>query len=316
MKSLASESDVMKNLTIIFSIFLVLSSCNKKGDDATTVNVNTTEEVGQQVGEAMAAIDESGGNSDGSVSLLEPAGNFKAFARLSGETSKKTAFEVLVPQAQAAACSTIAFGSCGATQANSKIKDFSSCTLGIGATITGSIKLVFAGSGASSCQMPVPSDSATRTPNFTITGARGATFQVSVPSGGTGQTLTRTGTGTTFSFNNTGIRRAFTTASGATLLDVTTKTTSAISISGTSRANRSLTGGTLQVTNNLNGQVCTITPSSVTWISGCNCPTSGSWTGSCTSGETLTVAFNSTCGSSTVTLGSEVKTVTLDRCNL
>lgn len=309
----------MKKTIFIISTVLFLGACNKKSDDAITNSVDTTAEVGQQVGEAMAAVDESGGSANGSIALVEPAGAYKTFARLSNEkittSSMNSSFNLLVNKAQAAACSTITFGACGATVANAKVKDFASCTLGIGATITGSVQLVFAGTGAASCQIPATNDSVTRTPNFTITGARGATFQVSVPSGGTGQTVTRAGTDS-FNFNNTGIRRSFTTAAGTTLLDVTTKTTSDIALSGSTRATRSITGGALQVTNNLNSQVCTLSPSSVQWTDGCNCPTSGSWTGSCSTGETLTVAFSSTCGSSTVTLGSDVKTISMDRCNL
>lgn len=306
-------------ILLIFSVLTLLNSCNKKSDDSTSYSVDTTEEVGQQVGEAMAAVDESGGTSNGGIALIEPSGAYKTFSRLSGENNSRSklnfAWDKLITPAYAAACSTVTFGTCGSTVANAKVKDFSSCTLGIGATITGSIQLAFSGSAASSCQIPNNTDSVTRTPNFTITGARGATFKVAVPTGATGQTLTRTG-GSTFTFSNSGIQRSFTTAAGSVLLDVTTKTTSDISISGSSRASRQVTGGVLQVTNNLNGQVCTISPSSVQWTSTCNCPTSGSWTGSCSSGETLTVAFSSTCGSSTVTLGSDVKTVTLDRCNL
>ncbi len=309
----------MNKFIFVFTTFLLLISCNKKSTDTTTYSVDTTEEVGQQVGEAMASIDESGGNSNGSIAQVEPAAAFKTFARLSGEHSSTSKFnfawDSIVTPAQAAACSTISFGACGASIANAKVKDFTGCTLGIGATITGTVQLAFSGTGAASCQIPATSDAVTRTPNFTITGARGANFKVGVPTSATGQTLTRTGVGA-FSFNNTGIQRSFTTAAGTTLLDVTTKTTSNITISGSSRASRQVTGGVLQVTNNLNSQVCTLSPSSVQWTSACSCPTSGSWTGSCSTGETLTIAFSSTCGSSTVTLGSDVKTVSFDRCNL
>jgi hypothetical protein len=52
----------------------------------------------------------------------------------------------------------------------------------------------------------------------------------------------------------------------------------------------------------------------VTWTANCNCPTSGSFSGMCSDSEALSVVFSGTCGETTLTKGSMVKAVTLDRC--
>lgn len=305
---------------LTFVLMLSLLGCAKKStDDSTTsYSVDNTVEVGQQVGEVTASVDESGGSSNGSIAMIDIESAQRSLARYQGKSNDHIVStkisEYLLPKAHAADCSTIAFGSCGASVTNARVKNFNSCTIGIGATLTGSVQLVFAGTGAASCTLPSNADSVTRTPNFTITGARGATFQVTAS--GAGQTVTRTGA-SAYTFAHTGIRRVFTTPAGNTLLDVTTSTTSNVTFTGNSRSGRALTGGTIQVANNLTGITCSLTPSSVTWGSAsCNCPTSGSFSGTCTSGAAISVTFSSTCGQSTTTIGSDTKTVTLDRCNL
>lgn len=181
--------------------------------------------------------------------------------------------------------------------------------------MSGSITLTFSPDMGSNCRLDQVSDSVSRVPNFEIRGLRGASFQVGDGVGA--QTVTRTGP-TNFKFTSTGIRRTFTTASGDRVLDMTTATQSDILgtlPAGLGRLNRSLTSGTLRVTNNLNGQYCDISPSSVTWGgANCNCPTSGSFTGNCSDSSSFSVAFHSTCGSATVSRGSESREVTLDRC--
>jgi hypothetical protein len=202
----------------------------------------------------------------------------------------------------------VAFSTCSSTQ---KVREVTGCTTAGGGTMDGNITLVFSGSGASSCTIPLAADAVSRTPNYSITGLRGATFSVSALT--TGQTFTRTGAGT-FTFENSGIRRTFVTPKGKTLLDVTSATGSAISVTGDIRNNRTMSGGSLIVTNNLTSVACTLVPSGVQWSSGCNCPTAGSWAGTCSDSSAFSVAFGSTCGESTVTKDGVVSTVNMDRC--
>jgi hypothetical protein len=181
-------------------------------------------------------------------------------------------------------------------------------------SLNGTVTLTFVGTGSTSCTMPANNDMVMRVPNFTASLVGGGTFTASSLSA-SGQVLTRTGA-SAYTFNNTGMRRTFVTGSNQTFIDMTSQTTSDIIFTGNSRTNRSITSGTLQLTNNLNGQVCNVTPNTVTWTSAsCNCPTSGTWTGSCSTGEAINVAFTSTCGSVGVSFGTTVKTLTLDRCN-
>ncbi len=258
----------------------------------------------------MASMDESGGTTNGAVTSFEIQSYQKAFARLSnGENSKsEKIFSALFPTAEAAACNTVAFGTCSANQ---KVKDVTGCTTAGGGTMAGNITLAFSGSGAGSCTIPLATDAVSRTPNYTLTGLRGATFSVSASS--TGQTFTRTGA-TTFTFENSGIRRTFVTPKGTTLLDVTSSTGSPISVTGNNRNSRTMSGGSLIVVNNLTSVTCTLTPNSVSWTSTCNCPTAGDWSGTCSDSATFSVAFGSTCGETTVTKDGVASTVTMDRC--
>lgn len=300
----------MKKTTLLLILStLFIYSC-KKADTDESYSIDSTNETAQQVGDAMASMDESGGSTSGAVASLEIQSYQKAFARLSaGEKSKaENVFKTLFPTAEAAACNTVAFSSCSSSQ---KIRTVTGCTTAGGGSMDGNITLTFSGSGAASCTIPGASDSVSRSPNYSITGLRGATFSVNATS--TGHTLTRVNS-TDFNFTNAGIRRTFVTPKGTTLLDVTSATGSAISVVGTSRNNRTMSGGTLVITNNLTSVVCTLVPSAVQWTSACNCPTAGSWAGTCTDSSTFQVAFGSTCGETTVTKDSVATTVTMDRC--
>jgi hypothetical protein len=179
--------------------------------------------------------------------------------------------------------------------------------------LSGAITLAFNGSGVANCTIPSNNDYVVRVPDYTVSTLRGARFTISTSSG-EGQRLTRLGP-TSFAFSSSGLRRTFTSARGATLIDVTTRTQTSLLISGSLRGGRTITGGTLLIENNLSGASCTLTPSSVTWTSGCSCPTSGQWSGSCTDGDSFEVEFQSSCGSAVVTAGSQQRSVSLDRCS-
>lgn len=123
----------------------------------------------QQIGESMVSVDESSGNNNGTFtrsSFLE------------------------------AAFSGVGFGACGATASATAVKDFNGCTIVGGlATVSGTVTLTFAGAGSGTCTIPAAGDSVNRVPVFgaTLVGNNGS-FTTSALS--TGQTLTRTGSGT------------------------------------------------------------------------------------------------------------------------
>jgi hypothetical protein len=296
------------NKLLILIIAVSVASCKKAAEE--TYSVDTTAEAGQQVGDAMAAIDESGGTTNGSISKIEFQANQRAFARLAPYeiSTTQALLNHFVSKAEAVSCSAVGFSGC---TSNQRVRNFEGCSTYAGGTMSGNVTLNFSGSGASSCTIPAANDAASRVPNFSITGLRGATFAVAATS--TGQSLTRTGA-TTFNFTNAGIRRSFVTPKGETILDITTATGSAIQVTGNNRANRTVNGGSLVVTNNISGVSCTLTPTSVQWSSGCNCPTAGQWTGSCSDSSQFTVAFGNSCGEATVTKGSGSSTIILDRC--
>lgn len=269
------------------------------------------EETGQQIGEVMASIDESGG-SGGSIARDEEVPNYeKTFDRLAGLTLWDKGYEFLVPTANAATCLTgSTFSSC---LGNVITRTFNDCTIG-GATLSGTVTLTWGGTSAS-CVMAAAADTVTRSPSFTLTGRRGATLTVS-KTGSFGQRLTwSSGTGTSriLSFTNDGIRRVFTTSEGTVLFDFTTTTTDAITVTGTLRSNRVLSGGTLKVVNNLTNVSCSYVPTSVTWTSTCTCASSGTWEGTCTDGKTTNLTISG-CGTASLTIGTDTQAFSFDRC--
>lgn len=297
------------NAFYVISSFLLLTGCTPILQDL-SANSATIEETAQQVGDVMASIDESGGSS-GNLAGYQKSFD-KMYATYVPSTKLETLFDSLNPTVVAASCSSGTFSTCSS---NTITRTFSGCTVG-SATFNGTVSLAWSGS-STNCQMGSTSDTITRTPNFTMTGRRNATLYVTKPSGSTGQVMTWTSGSTSatriYSYANGGINRKFVLNSTA-LFDQTTATTTPLTITSSLRYNRVLNGGSLRVTNNLTGNVCTFSPTNVTWgSSSCNCPTQGYWTGSCTSTGSITLEITG-CGTGTYTEGNDFTSVTFDRC--
>ncbi|MBY0383786.1 hypothetical protein K2X05_01395 [bacterium] len=288
----------MKYLLPVFAL-LTLASCAK--DE--TVDI---QETAQQVGDVMASVDESGGNANGMIALMD---NQRRFIALREQKLNHASFQDLwtliqpLQKAQAGACKDTSFSACTSSQ---KVRDLNDCTIG-SAVFSGDITLSFSDAA---CVVNSDGDNVRRAPNFTVTGRRGATLTVS-KTGTNGQTIARTAAGV-FTFANDGIRRVFTLGSN-TLFDYTTTTTSNINITGTSRADRVMTGGNLRVLNNVSSVSCDYVPNNVTWSSSCNCASSGSWTGTCSDGKNSTVTITG-CGAATIVVGEDSESLTFDRC--
>jgi hypothetical protein len=173
------------------------------------------------------------------------------------------------------------------------------------------VTLTWAGGGASNCTMSASGDSITRNPNFTLTGPRGGTLTVT-KTGTIGQKIERGSAATSLTYTNDGINRKI-AKSGTTLYDFTTSTTSGITITGNSRTSRVLSGGGLQVVNNLKNVTCTVAPTAVTWTSTCTCATSGTWSGTCSDGKSYSLEITG-CGTARLTASSATADITFDRC--
>lgn len=296
---------IQSKLLFIVAI-LLLVGCKKIEEEGADI-----QESAQQIGDVMASIDESG-SSSGTFAYYE--NQKKTFARLSPEDSLEPNLiaQLALPEAQAVSCLGFGFSACNA---NVVTRNFNNCTVGT-ATFSGTVTLTWA--NATNCIMNAASASITRVPNFTMTGRRGATLSVT-QTGTIGQRLTwMSGTGTTkvFDFTNDGITRRFTAPNSTILFDQTTTVSGTLTVTGTARTSRVLTtsGGALIVTDNLKSVACVYTPTNVTWnSSSCNCPTQGSWSGSCSDGKSTTLNITG-CGTATYTEGSETQSVTFDRC--
>lgn len=288
----------MSKIISLLIFAFIFEACSEVEDAA------DIQETAQQIGDVMASVDESGGDSNGTMAFNEGQRRFIARREQNVQglfLNDVYSFLNPVKPTEAAACSTTSFSACNAGQ---RVRDLNNCTIG-SAIFTGDVTLTF----SNPCSLSSNGDFVHREPNFTVSGRRGATLTVT-KSGTHGQTTTRTPAG--FNFANDGIRRVF-TLSGETLFDYTTSTTSNILVTGTSRANRVMDGGNLRILNNRTAVTCNYVPNDVTWSSTCNCASSGSWTGSCSDGKTTAVRITG-CGTATVTMGEESEDFSFDRC--
>lgn len=272
------------------SVFCFATACSPGGGSSGgpgrsgEISVDVNDENAQQIGDAMASIDEAGG----------------AMGALAFDSA---------PMIPSQSCMGYGYGAC---TGNTITRVFNGCSVG-SSKHSGTVGLTWTGSSAN-CTLGAPGDSIRRVPNFSITGSKGGTLKVS-KTGSNGQTLTWTGgsgANKAFDFTNDGINRKI-TFGGTTYYDVTSQTSSTIVVSGSDRSGRVMSGGTLRLTNNLSGGICDISPSNVTWEPGCNCATSGTWSGNC-GGQAFSVALNG-CGSAMLTVGTSTQAVTFDRCS-
>lgn len=290
---------MLKNLLLLSAICLVFTGC---GDDEET-STTPSDSIAQQLGDAMTSMDDSGGSDGGYAMILSGQ---KAVAAIEPKNTFLEVYESLVPPAYAATCAaTNTFGTCSSSQV---IRDFQDCTIGR-ATFQGTITFDFSDA---SCTLANNSDTITRNPSFTITGANGGTFQVS-RTGTNGQRITRN-SASSFAYSNDGIRRVL-SFNSRTIADYTAQTTSDITITGASRSGRTANGGSLQVTNNLTETICNFVPTNVTWSNTCTCAVSGTWSATCDDGTTATYVIGNGCGQGTLTIDNESSEVTLDQCS-
>lgn len=305
----------MKYKILVLLCVTLAFGCRKSTDNASA----EIEETAQQIGDVMASIDESSGSSNGNIASIQNSIQ-KTFERYAPEEIPHPSMvaSVIIPKAEAASCSTVGasgttYETCGQTAANTIKKTFNNCSIGT-ASLSGDVTLTWA-AGGTPCAIDAPTEKVERKPNFVLTGRRGATLAVTTP-GPNGQVIEYTsgaGASRVFSFTNGGIKRKF-TAGANTLFDNTTTTNSAITITGSDRTNRVVSGGSLRVANNLTSITCDYVPTNVTWAgTTCNCPTSGSWSGTCSDGKTTTLNITG-CGTATYSEGSDTVSVVFDRC--
>lgn len=307
-------------MKFVFACFLLffMTSCKKGSDDP--LAGSEASENAQQVGDVMATIDEFGGKNSGTIGQLKSSLE-KSFVRMSPVEPKADYLSSLfLPSAMAVSCSdySAATWSCSS---NSITRNFNGCTAHSSVTFSGSVIYEWSG-GATNCSMTTNNSSKIRrNPNITVTGRRGATLTISkAPSATVGQELARGSNLNDLIFTSDGINRIFRDSSNQIVMSHTTKTTSPLLITTAARLNRTVaSGGTLEVKNNISNVTCTYSVNTaLTWGSGsCNCPTSGSWSGSCNDGNgniTSTTLVINDCGTASYTEGSETANVTFDRC--
>ncbi len=124
-------------------------SC-KKLASLSDYSVDVIGEFGQQVGDAMASLDKSGGSTSGDIANFDVKSYKRTFLRLSGGdiSNLHAALLRIFPVAEATACSAVTFSQCFTNQS---IRYLDGCAVSGGGTIA----LNFTGSGAPSCTIPM-----------------------------------------------------------------------------------------------------------------------------------------------------------------
>jgi hypothetical protein len=298
-------------LILLASISSLILGCS--GDQAVTLgSANVPLEIGNQLGDIMATIDEAGRGNTNIVNYKPTLDRYNVSPKQM--VAVENAFEILFPKAEAAACGAAQFSACSSNQV---LRSFNSCTIG-GYTLNGSTLMTW--TGGSGCTLSGLSQSIRITPSYTVSGNN--MTLTSTNTGTYGSTLTwASGSGTTRVMNYTsdGISRTL-RYNGTTLLDIDTRTNSPITVTGSARANRVLSSspGALEGVNNTTSESCTFQPSGVTWAANnCNCATSGSWVGTCSSLGTFQMTITG-CGLAAIYYTqsgtSKQQAISLDRC--
>ncbi len=277
---------------------LLLSSCGLAGNTDPA-----SSEWAHALGDIMGSADEALARSP----LAFQAPPLPWSERLWAWTS-----EWILPVAVATGnCYSESLGSC---LSGERKVTYSRCTLGPW-TLSGEV--AFRYSGGSLCSVRAVGDFVRRIPDFSVEGRSGATLNVSVLDENTGgQRLERTGA-SSFSYAVEGLRRSIDEPTGQRSLDLTFSTSEDMQITGLTRANRTLTGGTLQITDNTSSEVVSVSPNALRWNGTCSCPVSGSWVGQRRDAGGVTEDFvvrMESCGNAEVTLGSQTSTVIIERC--
>jgi hypothetical protein len=261
-------------------------------------------ELAHSLGDIMGSADESLSRS--TLALRRPPLGLP-------ESLWAQASQWLIPLAEAAGanCYQQALSACSS---NERSLTYESCKLGP-LVLLGKVTFKFA--GGSSCALSVDDDFVRRIPDYTVTGRQGGVLGVTVFDAATaGQKIVRK-SASTYSYSITGLRRYFDDPAQERLVDLSFRTTSDMQITGSTRATRRMTGGTLEITNNIDGSVISLSPNALRWSSTCSCPTSGSWVGQIVDAENMTTDFVVTlesCGSAEVKRGDETSSVSLERC--
>ena len=86
-------------------------------------------------------------------------------------------------------------------------------------------------------------------------------------------------------------------------------------MTGASRATRVVSGGTLVITHNILRYSAALTPDALAWSADCNCPVSGSLSGSLSGSVSGSYTLEITgCGTAKLTARGKSSNITLDRC--
>lgn len=272
---------------------------------------DTPTELGNQLGDVMASIDEAG---KGTTTISQYA---PSFDRYNMSSPKQVAFEnvfkFLLPEAMAADCGAATFGACSA---NSMTRSFNGCSIG-SYVLNGTVTMTW--TGGSSCQLSAQNQAIRIAPNYTVAGNNMTLTATKTGTHGVTITLATSAPTKVWEYTNDGINRTL-SYNGTTLLDLDTRTNSAITITGSSRGARVLTSGAnaLEIVNNTTGESCTFQANNLSWAAvNCNCATSGSWSGNCSSLGAISMTITS-CGLATLAYtenGSpKSKAIALDRC--
>lgn len=299
---------ILKSRTPVFGMALISSliAASGCGLGESASSESASAEVAQAAGDVMASLDESSADTGGSFAFYIKA---SAVDRYFASWSDRVV-DALLPSVWADPCHLVGF-----TYAHPvATREFGGCNRGRG-ILEGNVTLTFS-EADDDFKLEEVGDSVIRVPEFTITGSRNGVLSVSGANGGQKLTLSQAGESKTFLWTTLGMSRTL-VRDGETIFDIQTRTLEDITVTGTSRRDRVMNGGSIEVTNSVEGSVSVLTHNNLTWDSSCTCAVSGSLSGTKTvDGVSSDLVIEMTgCGTATVTTDGVAESVTFDRCS-
>ena len=255
-------------------------------------------DVAQAVGELMASVDEAAqGGGFAGLMLRRPA----AFEPAWHERLLGSAW----PSAEAhATCAGLPFSAC---DGGVRTRALDGCYLGWG-YLEGSVRLRF---DDETCTLGAVGRGVTRTAEVTLRGPRAGTFLLDAGDGGV--RLERAAEG--FTVTVPGFRRRWQREDGTPVSDVRARTLEPLQLGGEARPGRTLTGGVLEVRDEVSGTTVPLRAKGLSWDETCNCARTGAFTGTAAGGRGTVKVELASCGKAQVSLeGAAPTEVILDRC--
>lgn len=308
----------MVAMIIAVSIAQAISGCGSSGGTSNTSN--GTADLSETANLATAQVVTA-------TQALDPVVYASYRDNLQKNLYKNIA-EFLIPSAYAISCSSggSSVSACSSASPYTIVRSYNnSCTIGSGSlALLGSTTYTYS---SPLCSIVGFDKTVTRTTNITLSGKKAGTVAITSDNVvdyrgnniGGGQKLTVNSTSGFYTLDVLGENRSMVSPAGTSVWNLSSRTTAPITVNGSSATGivLSSSGGALEVIHNNAKYVLALSVNNLTFNNTCNCPVSGSMTGTYSGSVqgTATITYSG-CGTATIsTSNGESQTVAVDICS-